>query len=75
VKDNGIGIPVHQQASIFNKFFRADNAVKTKTDGSGLGLFVSKSIVDKHGGEIGFESTEGVGTTFHFTVPCADVHP
>ena len=57
--------------AIFNKFFRADNALKVKTDGSGLGLFVAKSIVDKHGGEIGFESTENVGTTFHFTVPTA----
>ncbi len=69
VADTGIGIPARQQIGIFNKFFRADNAVKAKTDGSGLGLFVAKSIVDKHGGEIGFESTENVGTTFHFTVP------
>ncbi len=72
VKDSGIGIPLHQQAGIFNKFFRADNASKAKTDGSGLGLFVAKNIVDKHGGQIGFESAEGVGSTFHFTIPCAD---
>lgn len=72
VKDNGIGIPSHQQSSIFNKFFRADNALKAKTDGSGLGLFVAKSIVDAHRGEIGFESTEGVGSTFYFTIPCSD---
>ncbi len=71
VKDNGIGIPPHQQSSIFNKFFRADNALKVKTDGSGLGLFVAKSIVDAHRGEIGFESTEGVGSTFYFTIPCS----
>lgn len=71
VRDNGIGIPTHQQAGIFNKFFRADNAMKTKADGSGLGLFVAKSIIDKHGGRIGFESAENVGTTFSFTLPVA----
>lgn len=71
VADNGIGIPVHQQSGIFNKFFRADNAVKAKTDGSGLGLFVAKSIIDRHGGQIGFESKENAGTLFYFTVPIA----
>ena len=71
VKDNGIGIPEKQKLGIFNKFFRAENALKARTDGSGLGLFVAKSIVEKHGGEIGFESKEGEGTTFYFTIPCA----
>lgn len=71
IEDNGIGIPARQQSSIFNKFFRADNAAKAKTDGSGLGLFVAKSIIAEHGGEIGFESTEDVGTTFYFTLPIA----
>ncbi len=69
VRDNGIGIPVAQQSSIFNKFFRADNAVKHQTDGSGLGLFIAKATVEKHGGTIWFESAEGKGTTFFFTVP------
>lgn len=73
VKDNGIGIPTSQQSSIFNKFFRADNAIKTKTDGSGLGLFIAKSIVDIHKGQIGFESEEGKGSTFYFAIPFADV--
>ena len=71
VKDNGIGIPLRQQVGIFNKFFRADNATKMRTDGSGLGLFVAKTIVDKHGGEIGFQSKENVGSTFYFTLPIA----
>ena len=71
VTDNGIGIPAHQQLGIFNKFFRADNAAKARTDGSGLGLFVTKNIVNTHGGEIRFESTEGVGTTFYVTLPVA----
>jgi signal transduction histidine kinase len=72
IKDNGIGIPARQQTSIFNKFFRADNAVKFKTDGSGLGLFVVKSTIEKHGGRVGFESVEGKGTTFYFSLPVAD---
>jgi signal transduction histidine kinase len=69
VKDSGIGIPPKQHLGIFNKFFRADNAAKIRTDGSGLGLFVAKNIVDRHGGEIGFTSVENVGSTFYFTVP------
>ncbi len=72
VTDNGIGIPEKQQPGIFNKFFRADNALKARTDGSGLGLYVSKSIIEKHGGVIGFESKEGQGTTFFFTIPYVD---
>ena len=69
VKDTGIGIPDRQQSSIFNKFFRADNAVKLQTDGSGLGLYIAKIIVDKHGGKIWFESVLGKGSTFFFTIP------
>ncbi|MEK7558253.1 MAG: ATP-binding protein [Patescibacteria group bacterium] len=72
VRDNGIGIPIHQQSSIFNKFFRADNATKYQADGSGLGLFVAKSTVEKHGGQIGFKSVMDKGTTFYFTLPFAD---
>ena len=72
VEDNGIGIPEHQQSSIFNKFFRADNAIKTQTDGSGLGLFIVKNIIEKHGGKIWFESILDKGTTFYFTLPLAD---
>ena len=69
VSDTGIGIPARQQSSIFNKFFRADNAAKQRTDGSGLGLFISKNIVEKHGGRLTFKSVEGQGTTFTFTLP------
>lgn len=69
IKDSGIGIPASQQLAIFNKFYRAENASKVRTDGSGLGLFVAKNIVENHGGTIGFDSTEGVGTTFYFTLP------
>lgn len=69
VSDTGIGIPEHQKTAIFTKFFRADNALKAKTDGTGLGLFVAKNIIDKHGGTIAFESKEGEGTTFYFSLP------
>ena len=69
ITDNGIGIPKDQQAKLFSKFFRADNARKLQTDGSGLGLYIMKQIVEKHGGAVTFVSEEGKGTTFTFTVP------
>src|SRR3989344_256549 len=69
VADTGIGIPAKQQSSIFNKFFRADNAARHRTDGSGLGLFIAKSIAEKHGGQLTFESIEGNGSTFYLTLP------
>lgn len=75
VIDNGIGIPQKQQVGIFNKFFRAENALKARTDGSGLGLFVAKSIVEKHNGTIGFESIEGSGSTFFFNIPVTKTDP
>jgi len=67
--DNGVGIPESQQENIFTRFFRASNAIKLETDGSGLGLYIAKNIVEKNGGTIWFESIEGKGTTFYFTVP------
>ena len=69
VKDTGIGIPPEAIDKLFKKFFRADNAVKSQTEGSGLGLYIAKSIVSAHGGEIGAESELGRGTTIWFTLP------
>lgn len=69
IKDDGIGIPKEQQKDIFDRFFRASNAVKVETEGTGLGLFIVKSIVERHGGRIWFESEEGKGVTFYFTLP------
>jgi len=69
VEDSGIGIPKKNQYRIFEKFFRADNAIAEVADGSGLGLSLAKSIVLTWGGDMKFESEEGKGTTFYFTVP------
>jgi two-component system phosphate regulon sensor histidine kinase PhoR len=66
VKDEGIGIPKKEQASLFKKFSRATNAKEMHTDGSGLGLFIVKNIIEAHPeGKIWFESEESKGTTFY----------
>jgi len=69
IKDSGIGIPKSDQKHIFEKFFRARNISKKDTRGSGLGLYVCKSIIKKAGGKIWFESKLGKGATFYFTLP------
>jgi len=69
IKDTGIGIPKDQQSRVFTKFFRGTNAVKLETEGSGLGLFIAKNIIEAHRGKIWFESEEGKGTEFYFTLP------
>ena len=69
VKDTGVGIPKDQQGRIFTKFFRAANVMRMATEGTGLGLFITKNIIEAHGGKIWFESEEGKGTTFYFAIP------
>jgi len=69
VRDRGIGIPTQQQASIFGRFMRADNARAYGIGGTGLGLYLSRELVELHGGRIWFESTEGQGSTFFLALP------
>lgn len=69
VSDTGLGIPEAQQGKIFTKLFRADNVRKTDTEGTGLGLYIIKSVVENVGGKIWFESIENKGTSFYVTLP------
>ena len=69
VQDTGIGIPRLDQERIFHKMFRSSNANTMKTDGSGLGLYVSKIIAESMKGEITFISKEGKGSTFTVCLP------
>ncbi len=69
VEDNGIGIPKEVQPRIFQKFFRADNAIKQVADGSGLGLYVVKMIMESGGGRVWFASEGGKGTIFYAAIP------
>ncbi len=69
VKDTGVGIPEDQQRRMFNKFFRAANVQRMDTEGSGLGLFIGKNIIEAHGGEVGFKSRPGEGSIFFFSIP------
>lgn len=69
IKDDGHGIPKSQQGQVFQKLFRADNIQQLDTTGTGLGLYITKSIIDASDGEIWFESEENKGTTFFVRVP------
>lgn len=69
VRDHGIGVPKHEQASLFTKFFRATNARSKRPDGTGVGLFLAKKVIVAHKGAIIFESEEGKGSTFGFEIP------
>ena len=71
-KDNGIGIPKEEQSKLFDRFYRASNTSKTTSSGSGLGLYIVKSIANQLGGDIRFESEENVGTTFFVSLPIAN---
>ena len=69
IKDTGVGIPEIQHERIFTKFFRGDNVIRMETEGSGLGLYTTRNIIEAHKGKIWFDSKEGAGTTFTFTIP------
>jgi PAS domain S-box-containing protein len=69
VIDDGIGIPEAEQSHIFERFFRASNASTHYPDGVGLGLYIAKSITEKHNGSVGFNSKKGKGSTFWIEIP------
>lgn len=72
VKDRGIGISKHDQSKVFEPFFRTAAASRAKIAGAGLGLHISKEIVERHGGNMWLESDNGIGTTFYFSIPMSD---
>ena len=69
IRDSGIGISEESQKRLFEKFFRADNAHTIDTEGTGLGLYLVRLIIERLGGTITCESEVGRGTLFHFTLP------
>ena len=75
VADSGMGIPAEEQAQLFERFFRSSNARRAAVPGTGLGLVIVRAIADAHGGTVGLESTEGVGTTFTVRLPAVPAAP
>jgi signal transduction histidine kinase len=71
VSDRGIGIPSDELAQVFERFHRGRQVSSTNYGGLGLGLYITKQIVERHGGSIWVESKEGSGTTFYFSLPVA----
>lgn len=69
VQDQGTGIPEADQETIFQKFMQANSTTARQKEGTGLGLSICKAIVERHGGDIGFETELGIGSTFYFTIP------
>ncbi|GCE21787.1 sensor histidine kinase [Dictyobacter kobayashii] len=75
VQDQGLGIPAEQQSRIFGRFMRADNVKAMHIGGTGLGLYLCRELIKCHSGSIWFESKEGVGSTFFFTLPLCTPQP
>jgi signal transduction histidine kinase len=72
VQDNGIGISPDDQVRVFQKFFRSDDSKAREVPGTGLGLNITRSLIEMQGGRIWFDSEFRKGTTFHFTIPVAE---
>ncbi len=75
IEDNGVGIKVADQPCIFGRFFRSDNPLSVEVGGTGLGLAITHSLVLLHGGQIGFWSTEGIGSCFWVRLPVTSTEP
>lgn len=73
VKDTGIGVPKAEQTRLFEKFFRATNARRQRPDGTGVGLYLARRVMEAHGGSVVFESRSGRGSTFGFRIPLKKV--
>ena len=73
IADTGIGIPLAEQGKLFQRFFRSSTATEQAIPGTGLGLVISRAIVEAHGGTIGFHSAPGTGTTFRVELPLEPV--
>jgi signal transduction histidine kinase len=69
VADQGIGIPPEEQSRIFDRFHRVETGLHRRTEGTGLGLYLVKAIVEAHGGRVWVESAPGRGSIFMFTLP------
>ena len=69
IADSGVGITKEERKKIFSKFFRSPRIIKIAPDGTGLGLFIAKFLLKAMGGKISFQSRDGMGTTFYFTLP------
>lgn len=69
VRDHGVGIPIERRDRLFQRFYRAHTGTPHDYGGTGLGLYVARTIVERHGGSIVFEPTEGGGSTFTFQFP------
>lgn len=69
ISDTGCGIPDNQKNKIFTKLFRANNVIMKNMEGTGLGLYLTKLIIEKSGGDIWFESVENKGTIFYVNFP------
>jgi signal transduction histidine kinase len=75
VKDTGYGIPAAEKNLVFTKFFRGSNVLEKEPQGTGLGLYLTRAVLERMGGKISFISREGKGTTFKVTLPRSGVKP
>ena len=73
VIDSGMGVPLAEQSKLFAKFYRAENAKAARPDGTGLGLYLAKRVIEDQGGTIIFESVVGTGSTFGFKLPSSQI--